>query len=111
MVRFFKYARQHLKEKDSKKVVLFRMISQQLRGQTKDYHKQASVLFKASSLPSIKTQLYNQILESLTRNSMVSVRSELSQMIDEIRLLTERGLFRQAISRIEKAVSVQSTSL
>ncbi|MEO1259831.1 MAG: hypothetical protein AAFZ15_13645 [Bacteroidota bacterium] len=108
--QYVKYARQHLKEKDSKKVVLFQLICQQLRGQVKDYQKQASVLFRASSLPSIKTQLYNQILESLTRSSMVSVRSELSQMIDEVRMLTERGLFRQAISRIEKAKKIATAN-
>src|SRR5690606_13991959 len=87
--QYVKYARQHLNGKDSKKVELFQLISQELRGQIKDYKKQAATQFPSSTLPSLKTQLYNQILESLTRNSVNTVRSELSQMIDEIQLLTE----------------------
>ena len=104
--QYVKYARQHLGAKDSKKVELFQLISQELRGQIKDYRKQAAALFPTSSLPSLKTQLYNHILDSLTRNSIRTVRSELSQMIDEIQLLTERGLLRQAMTRIEKAKKI-----
>ena len=104
--QYVKYARQHLNGKDSQKVELFQLISQELRGQIKDYKKQAAAQFPASTLPSLKTQLYNQILESLNRNSVNTVRSELSQMIDEIQLLTERGLLRQALTRIEKAKKI-----
>ena len=104
--QYVKYARQHLGAKDSKKVELFQLISQELRGQIKDYRKQAAALFPTSSLPSLKTQLYNHILDSLTRNSIRTVRSELSQMIDEIQLLTERCLLRQAMTRIEKAKKI-----
>lgn len=104
--QYVKYARQHLNGKDSKKVELFQLISRELRGQLKDYHKQAAARFSASSLPSLKTQLYNQILESLTHNSVKTVRGELSQMIDEIQTLIDRGLLKQALARIDKAKKV-----
>ena len=105
--QYVKYARQHLNGKDSNKVALFQLISQELRGQIKDYKKQAAKQFPASTLPSLKTQLYNQILESLTHGSVKTVRGELSQMIDEIQTLMDRGLLKQGLARIEKALPPQ----
>lgn len=104
--QYVKYARQHLNGKDSNKVALFQLISQELRGQIKDYKKQAAEQFPASTLPSLKTQLYNQILESLTHGSVKTVRGELSQMIDEIQTLMDRGLLKQGLARIEKAKKI-----
>lgn len=107
--QYVKYARQHLTEKDPMKVVLFKLINQQLRGQLKDYKIKASQAIPARTLPGLKTQLYNHILMSLTHNSVKTVRGELSQMIDEIQILVDRGLLRQALTRIGKAKKMASS--
>lgn len=104
--QYVKYARQHLSGKDSYKVVLFQFINQEIRGQISDYKKQAQKKIPASTLPSVKTQLYNHILTSLTQNSIKTIRGELSQMIDEIHILFDRGLLKQALNRIEKAKKI-----
>ncbi len=101
--QFTKHARQHLTEKDPKKMLLFRLVNQQLRGEIKDYQKQAAKQFQESSLPSLKNQLYNELLESLAQGSVNTARSELSRLIDETEILLERGLLKQALTRIEKA--------
>ena len=100
--QFVKYARQHLGKREAQKVTLFNLVAKQIRGQLKDYQKQALKTIRASTLPSLKTRLYNQVLASLTTNSVRSYRREVSQMIDEIQILIDRGLLRQALSRIEK---------
>ncbi|MCC6723508.1 MAG: hypothetical protein IT258_03290 [Saprospiraceae bacterium] len=101
--QFTKHARQHLTEKDPKKMLLFHLVNQQLRGEIKDYQKQAAKQLQESNLPSLKNQLYNELLESLAQSSVKTARSELSQLIDETEILLERGLLKQALARIEKA--------
>jgi len=104
--QYVKYARQHLSKKEAHKVQLFQLINKQINGQLKDYQAFAKRQFSATSLPSLKTQLYNQILTSLSHQSVDSARSRVSQMIDEIQLLMDRGLLKQALSRIEKAKKI-----
>jgi len=101
--QYVKFARQHLSKKDSQKVFLFQLINQQLSGQIKDYEVKALEQIPAKSLPSIKTQLYQHILFGLSQNTQPSIRNRLSQMVDEVQILVDRGLLKQAMSRILKA--------
>ena len=101
--QYVKFARQHLSKKEANKVKLFQLISKQIRGQIKDYSVQAEQNFAKASLPSLKTNLYNQLLTSLSLHSGATARSQASQMIDEIQILMDRGLLKQALSRIDKA--------